>query len=231
MPTTNSHSSPVVACQVAADPTSAGDRKHDVHFHIHDRRVRTLISTCLTLLLIVASCDSPTSFLLPGETPVIPDEYERVAMVPEAFILHEGQTQQLTPAAAIQSNSQIIWQSTDSSVAQVSSTGVVTGIDAGAATIIAVGGLYYATSEATVTELPPPPPVATVTVTPASATLAVDATSQFSAEARDANNNIVADVAFTWESANPAVATVSLTGLVTAVTAGEVGRSMGAMPS
>ena len=68
----------------------------------------------------------------------------------------------------------------------------------------------------------PPPPVATsLTITPDSARLeALGDTTQFTAEVRDRDGNAMADVAVTWSSDAPAVATVSATGLVAAVGAG-----------
>jgi outer membrane protein OmpA-like peptidoglycan-associated protein len=59
---------------------------------------------------------------------------------------------------------------------------------------------------------------ATVAVTPATATFnALGATQQFAAAARDPGNSPLAGATFTWTSSNPAVATVSPSGLVTAV--------------
>ncbi|MGQ0648937.1 MAG: DNA/RNA non-specific endonuclease [Gemmatimonadaceae bacterium] len=68
---------------------------------------------------------------------------------------------------------------------------------------------------------PPPPPVVTsVTVSPATATIGVGATQQFSATAFDASNQPISGVVFTWSSANVAAATVSSNGLATGVAAG-----------
>ena len=68
---------------------------------------------------------------------------------------------------------------------------------------------------------PPPPETArptTVTVSPATAELAsLGATVQLSAEVRDQNGNVMAGAAVAWSSGGVAVATVSATGLVTAV--------------
>jgi len=63
-------------------------------------------------------------------------------------------------------------------------------------------------------------PVATVTLTPASANLATGATQQFAATLKDAAGNVLTGRTVTWVSSAPAVATVSGTGLVTAVAAG-----------
>jgi uncharacterized protein YjdB len=62
-------------------------------------------------------------------------------------------------------------------------------------------------------------PVATVTVTPGNLTLASGDTRQYTATGRDGSGQ-VATTTFTWASTNEAVATVSATGLVTAVADG-----------
>ena len=69
---------------------------------------------------------------------------------------------------------------------------------------------------------PPPTPVATsITVTPSSHTLtAIGATVKLMATVKDQNNNTMSGQTVTWTSANTAVATVSGTGLVTAVSNG-----------
>jgi len=66
----------------------------------------------------------------------------------------------------------------------------------------------------------PPATVSSVTVTPTSATLLPLGTQAFTAAGFDASNNPVATT-FTWSSSNPAVATVSATGLATAVAPGD----------
>jgi N-acetylneuraminic acid mutarotase len=67
---------------------------------------------------------------------------------------------------------------------------------------------------------PPPTPVASVSVSPGPALdLAVGATTQLSATARDADGNVLSGRAFTWSTSAQGVATVS-NGLVTAIAAG-----------
>src|SRR3989441_1042630 len=63
-------------------------------------------------------------------------------------------------------------------------------------------------------------PVASVTVSPASASLAVGATQPFTATLKDANGNILTGRTVTWATSNVAVATVSGSGLVTGLVAG-----------
>ena len=63
--------------------------------------------------------------------------------------------------------------------------------------------------------------VATVTVSAPATTLAGGESVQFSAEGRDADNGIVSNVAWIWQSSNDNVAIVDQTGLVTGVGPGE----------
>jgi DNA/RNA endonuclease G (NUC1) len=69
---------------------------------------------------------------------------------------------------------------------------------------------------------PPPNPVASVTVAPATASITQGATQAFTATALDASQQPVAGVTFTWSSSAPAIATVSATGVATAVAPGDV---------
>jgi uncharacterized protein YjdB len=66
----------------------------------------------------------------------------------------------------------------------------------------------------------PPPPVASVLVSPPSSSVIVGGTVQLTATPRDAQGGTLANRTVTWSSTNTAVATVSSTGLVTAVTIG-----------
>ena len=69
----------------------------------------------------------------------------------------------------------------------------------------------------TSTVAPPLPPLSHVLVTPPLDTLVVGSQKQFTAVAYDTSNVAVAGAAFTWSSGDAGVATVSHTGLVTAV--------------
>jgi len=64
--------------------------------------------------------------------------------------------------------------------------------------------------------------VAAVSVSPATASLQPGATTQLSAVTRDANSNVLTGRPISWTSGNTAIATVSASGLVTAVASGNV---------
>ncbi len=69
---------------------------------------------------------------------------------------------------------------------------------------------------------PPPAEVASVTVSPASATIEVGDVQQFTATAFDASSQPIAGVTFTWSSSDPSIAAVSAGGLATGVAPGDV---------
>jgi hypothetical protein len=115
----------------------------------------------------------------------------------------------------------VTWGSSNTGISTVSGSGLVTAIVAGSATITATSETKTGTAAITVSA-PAPVPVASVSVSPASATLVVGGTVQFSAVTRDANNNILTGRVISWGSNNTAIATVSTSGLARAVAAGSV---------
>ena len=159
-----------------------------------------------------------------GGTTTPPATVARVDVTPASSSLQVGQSSALTATprdangTAI-SGRTVTWSSSAPSVATVSASGLVSAIAAGSASIGAVVDGVTGTASVTVTSTPPAP-VATVSVTLASASRTVGQTTQATATLRDANGTVLTGRAVTWTSSNPSVATVSGSGLVTAVGAG-----------
>ena len=108
------------------------------------------------------------------------------------------------------------WSSTDQAVAAVDSTGLVTAIGNGSASITATVGDASGAAEITVSQV-----LVGVGIVPANKTLfALGDTVRLMAAGRDANGNAMGSFSFTWSSENEAVATVDAAGLVTAVRTG-----------
>jgi len=107
------------------------------------------------------------------------------------------------------------WGSSDTAVARVDASGLVTAVANGTATITATSGGVSGTAAVTVAQS-----VSAVVVAPAVDTLVVGDTLRLSAEATDANGHAVAGAEFVWASSDTLVATVEATGLVTGVAAG-----------
>ncbi len=112
----------------------------------------------------------------------------------------------------------IRWRSSDTLVARVdSTTGVVTALRDGLATISAHAGTVSGSGTVAVIQF-----VATVAVSPSTANLTViGGTQLFTAQARDSANAAVPGVRFLWTSSNTAVATIDSTGTATVVGPGE----------
>ena len=110
----------------------------------------------------------------------------------------------------------VSWSSSNTSVATVSSSGVVTAVGAGTANIVATSESKIGSAVVTVSVVP----VSTVSVALGTSSIQVGNTTQATATARDANGNVLTGRAVTWASSNTSVATVSATGVVTGVVAG-----------
>ena len=114
----------------------------------------------------------------------------------------------------------IAWSSSNTAAATVNSTGVVTGVAAGSATITAATAGKSGTSGITVTAVPVTPVVTTVTVAPTSASVVAGATTPLTATVKDQNGSVMTGQTVTWTTSNSAAATVNSSGVVTGVAAG-----------
>jgi trimeric autotransporter adhesin len=110
----------------------------------------------------------------------------------------------------------VTWTSSRTDVATVSTAGVVTGIAAGTARVVATSEGFADSATITVVN----PPIASVTVQPSPASVQVGATVALTATVVDSSGAVVTGASITWSSSNLTVATVSPTGVVT-------GRSVG----
>ena len=144
-----------------------------------------------------------------------------VTVSPGSATVSVGQTVQLTAtlkdaAGNPLAGRSVTWSSGNTTVATVSGSGLVTARAAGSTTITATSEGQSGTASLTVTVVP----VASVTVSPASAGVAVGRTLQLSATARDSAGNALSGRTITWTTSNGAVAAVSASGLVSGVTVG-----------
>jgi uncharacterized protein YjdB len=140
-----------------------------------------------------------------------------VSISPTTATVGLGSTQQLsaTLAPANATNQNVTWTSSNTAVATVNASGLVSAVSAGTTTITVktVDGNKTATSAITVAAIP----VASVSVSPTTASLYAGNTQQLSATIAPAN---ATNKTVTWSSSNTGIATVNSSGLVTAVSAG-----------
>ncbi len=167
----------------------------------------------LVALLAVGCSDNATQ---PGE-PVA-----RVDVAPTAPSLTVGGTVQLSATVRDRNNQElpdrpVSWSSDRAAIATVSSAGLVTARDVGTAIITAASGGKQATATVTVTGSQTP--IASITLDRTSATLAEGDQTQFIATPRDAEGKPLQGRSLTWTSSDPSVATVTATGVVTAIRA------------
>ncbi len=130
--------------------------------------------------------------------------------------LEKGNTQTLTAtvAPAEATNKNVTWESSNPAIATVGTDGTVTAVAKGSTTITAkTADNYTATCQVTVTQ-----PITGVTLNKTSLDLEKTATERLTATITPSNAD--GDKTITWESSNPAIATVGTDGTVTAVAKG-----------
>jgi uncharacterized protein YjdB len=145
-----------------------------------------------------------------------------VAVAPVADTLVSfGETVQMNASALDASGSAVsgqtfAWTTSNPNVATVSSSGLVTAVGDGTVTITASVSNVSGNASVSVAQQ-----VASVTITPTSTSLsAVGQTATFTAEARDANNNVVTGVGTVWLSSDHNVATINSAGVAFATGSG-----------
>ena len=113
------------------------------------------------------------------------------------------------------------WTSSDASVATVDNSGAVKGVSRGGVMVTATSGSKSATAVVNVVS----PPAASLTLTLDPDTIAVGSQVQAVAVPRDANGQPVSGRLIAYQSSNPAVATITNTGLITAYAVGATNMS------
>ena len=173
---------------------------------------------------IVATSEGKSGSAAITVTNPAPAPVASVTVSPSTASLTVGQGVKLVAttkdsAGATLTGRAITWSSSAPSIASVDSTGYVTAVAAGSATITATSEGKSGTAAITVAA-PAPAPVASVTVTPSSAALSAGQGVQLQATTKDSAGNVLTGRTITWTTSNPAVASVTSSGYVTAMGAG-----------
>ena len=144
---------------------------------------------------------------------------ESVSLSQQELVITEGETKQLTATVSPSNASvkNVSWKSSSTSVATVSSAGLVTAVAEGTVTITVTTEDGSKTSSCKVTVKKKVISVTGVSLDKASMTLTKGETSQLTATISPSN---ATNKSVSWESSSTSVATVSSSGLVTAVGAG-----------
>ena len=158
-----------------------------------------------------------------GTTPVTPT-VSSVTVAPASATMDPNDTQQLTatvtvnPATADQT---VTWTSSNKNVATVSTSGLVTAVAQGSATITATSNLdntKSGTCAVTVNAPAAPEPVTGIALNKVTTTIAIGSSETLTVTYNPANANT--GKAVNWTSSDQSVATVDNTGKVTGVAAG-----------
>ena len=173
-----------------------------------------------------------TAVLLPGTGRLQAATLQSIAVTPANPSIAKGLTQQFTATGTFSDNStadltnQVTWASGMSSVATINSTGLATGVAPGMSAISAMLGGVTGSTTLTVTAAV----LQSIAVTPANPSIAQGLTQQFTAtgtfsdsSTQDLTNQV------TWASGTPSVATITSSGLATAVAPGmsSIGATLG----
>ena len=147
-----------------------------------------------------------------------------ITVTPLTPTIAKGQTQSFVATGKYSDNSTrdltttVTWNTTSPATATISSSGVATGTGVGATSITASLGSVTGSAILTVT----PAALTSLAITPANASVSVDGRQQFTATGTYSDRT-VQDVTsqVNWLSSNPAVATISATGLALGLTSGQ----------
>ncbi len=146
---------------------------------------------------------------------------ELIQLTPDAAGIRVGDTVELN-ATEIYSNGEMLtldnaaWSSSDTTIAAVDDTGLVTGLTPGVCVISATKSDVTGEANINVTAAE----LEQITVSPTEAVVTAGRTYQFSAAGRFSNGETLALDNAAWSSSDPAVAAVDDTGLVTGLTPG-----------
>lgn len=162
------------------------------------------INDATTLYVTAATLESIT--ITPNNTTIAKGTNQQFTVT---GTFSDGSTQDLTAAVS--------WTSSVPGVASINDAGLATGVDAGSATITATSGTLSSTASLNVTGAV----LASISVTPAMPSIGIGGTVPFTATGTY-NDGTAEDLTttVTWTSSSATIATISNTGLATAISAG-----------
>ncbi|MDP9347614.1 MAG: Ig-like domain-containing protein, partial [Gemmatimonadota bacterium] len=211
---------------VVRDPSGKELRRHPVSWSSTGDSVATVDAEGLvtarapgTVAITAAAAGRTASVTLV----VSPVPVASVTISPDTAEILVGGSRQLTAilrdaAGNALTERTVVWSSSDTTWANVSSTGLVRGVAPGPVTITAASEGKSATATVTVR----PVPIASLAIEPATASILVGGTVQLSVLARDSAGNVLSGRSLTISSSDTTIATVNASKVVTGLTVGTV---------
>jgi hypothetical protein len=187
---------------------------------VHELEVRFFEYEGGAALQLFIEGPSVTQRILPAGWLFSRPTVQSIAASPKLVNLMVGQTEQLSVTTTDSTSRNVIgrrigFKSADPTVATVSTTGEILGKASGSTSVAVYAEGRVDTVAVTVSSS-----VASVEVSPVDAIIATGASRQFTATVRDAAGATLTGRTVNWNSSNTAIATVSTSGLVSAVAIG-----------
>jgi len=188
----------------------------------------TTVAQGQTTITASVSGQSDTSTLT-----VVPAHLTSIDVSPSVQTIAAGTTQLFTAVGNFDDGStqllqSVTWSSSSTSAATIDINGVATGVGTGTSTITATSGSVSGTASLTVSAAT----LVSIAVTPASSSMAVGTTKQYTATGTfsDSSSQDITAVAV-WTSSTPATATVNAQGLASSVATGSttIGAAFGSV--
>ena len=175
---------------------------------------------------ITVTCENKTATVSVTVGAPAPAPVANVSVTLSATTLNAGQsTQAVAVLRDAQGNTltgrQVSWSSTNTQIATVSASGLVTAVAAGSASIVATSEQQSGAASLTVSA-PAPAPVASVSIALSASTLYPGQTTQAVVTLRDAAGNVLTGRTIGYSVSHPTRASVSATGLVSALSLGDL---------
>jgi uncharacterized protein YjdB len=189
---------------------------------------------------VTATLGTIASAAIPLSVTTVPRTLMSFTISPAALTVGVSGTRQLSATAKYSDGTSaplttgITWTSSDSNTASVDANGLATGVITGSVTVSAAVGALMASNTIALTVSATAPTLTNIAVSPTTASLAVGATQQLAAQGTYSDSSTATlTTGVTWASSDPTIASVSATGLVTAVKAGSatVSATSGAVTS
>ena len=180
------------------------------------RQPASFTARCLSLVVlgVVVACSDKSTAPEPSPRASVAS----IVLTPSTATVVVGDTVRIvavlkSATGAVLTDRSLQWSSSQPIAVTVSTTGLVTGVAVGGpVSISAASEGVTATAQVTVRR----PPVASIELTPSDTTIQPGSTLQLSPKLRSTAGELLTDRNTDWTSSNPAIASVSQTGLVTA---------------
>ncbi|MDB4912757.1 MAG: Peptidase hyicolysin [Gemmatimonadetes bacterium] len=185
-----------------------------------------VLRTCTALVMIAlgSSCGGGSESPPVTTTPLVPATpvLTTLTVTLSASSLAPGGTAVASATGADQTGkafalTSITWTSTNTAVATINASGIITAVGVGQTAIIGASGTVSALQNIVVASNLP---VATVALTPSTTQVLVGGTQTLTAALKDTPGNVLGGRAITWTSSASNIASVSATGVVTGVAVG-----------